>query len=195
MVKAGFIVEGASEKIIVESAAFLALLQSYGYELVKPVVDAGGGGNLLPRNIEAFISRLDTAEVDQIFILTDLEDEPHVEEVRDRVAHPRIRFAFVAVKALEAWYLADSQAMNTWLGTRDFFEPTPEQTQNKPWDRLKEIAAEHGVRGPGSKVTFANRAVRHLGFTVECSARHSECPSALELVNFLSSQNSPPASE
>ena len=31
--------------------------------------------------------------------------------MRDRIAHERIDFVFVAVKALEAWYLADSQAM------------------------------------------------------------------------------------
>ncbi|PYD88672.1 hypothetical protein DNF23_32565 [Pseudomonas syringae pv. pisi] len=95
MVKAGFILEGASERM---------------------VVDANGGGKLLPQNIDAFIARLDTAGAERIFVLTDLEGEAQVATVRERVAHQRIHFAFIAVKALEAWYVADSVAMNAWLG-------------------------------------------------------------------------------
>ncbi|WP_419736303.1 hypothetical protein [Pseudomonas sp. COR18] len=185
MVKAGFIVEGASERIVVESLSFRTLLQSCGYELVTPVVDANGGGNLLPHNIEAFVDRLDEAGAQEIFILTDLEDEAHVQTVRDRVSHQRIRFAFVAVKALEAWFLADTQAMNAWLKTDDFFEEAPEQTAEKPWERVKQVAAQRGARGPGSKVAFAKKAVTHWGFSVEHSSAHPSCPSARELIEFL----------
>lgn len=77
--------------------------------------------------------------------------------MRQRVAHPRIHFAFIAVKALEAWYLADSAAMNAWLETDDFHEPIPEATPDKPWERLKQVAAERDKRGPGNKVAFAKR--------------------------------------
>jgi len=185
MVKVGFIVEGASERIIVESKIFKDFLQSRGYELITPVVDARGGGNLLPQNIGAFISRLDMAGAEKIFILTDLEDEPHVQIVRDRVAHQRIHFAFVAVKALEAWYLADSQAINAWLGTDDFFENTPEATQEKPWDRLKQIAAERNTRGPGNKVAFAKKVSQNWGFAIERAAAHPACSSARELIDHF----------
>ena len=54
-IKVGFIVEGGSEKIIVESPQFGELLNTNGYELVTPVIDAEGGGNLLPQNIDVFI--------------------------------------------------------------------------------------------------------------------------------------------
>lgn len=185
MVKAGFIVEGASERIVVESPMFRSLLHDSGYELVTPVVDAKGGGNLLPQNIDAFIARLDTAGAEQIFVLTDLEDEAQVATVRDRVAHERIRFAFIAVKALEAWYLADSRAMNVWLGTDDFHEPTPEATPDKPWERLKQVAAERGKRGPGNKVAFAKKIIKHWGFSIESAATHANCPSAHELVEYF----------
>lgn len=47
---------------------FRTLLQSCGYELVTPVIDAKGGGNLLPQNIDAFLARLDTAGVERICI-------------------------------------------------------------------------------------------------------------------------------
>lgn len=36
----------------------------------------------------------------------------------------RIDFVFVAVKALEAWYLAGNQAMNAWLEPLIFTNPT-----------------------------------------------------------------------
>ncbi len=51
MVKVGFIVEGDTEKVIVESPAFSAWLTANGITLCHPVIDAKGGGNLLPQNI------------------------------------------------------------------------------------------------------------------------------------------------
>ncbi|MAZ66824.1 MAG: hypothetical protein CMF25_06915 [Kangiellaceae bacterium] len=184
--KVGFIVEGGSEKIIVESEQFKILLANYGYELVTPVIDAEGGGNLLPQNIDAFIDRFAQKEVEQIFVLTDLEDEENVQVVRQRIEHQSIDFSFVAVKALEAWYLADSNAMNHWLGCDDFHEEFPEKTINKPWDRLREIAEERGARSTGrNKIAFAKRMSKHWGFSVEQAAQHPSCPSASELVNYF----------
>ncbi|MBR9867108.1 MAG: DUF4276 family protein [Oceanospirillales bacterium] len=183
--RVGFIVEGGSEKVIVESTHFRDFLDRNGYELVTPVIDAKGGGNLLPQNIEVFIERFDLKSVDQICVLTDLEDDPSVESVQQRIAHESIECSFVAVKALEAWYLADSSAMNIWLGITDFYEEQPEQTQGKPWDRLKEIAIEKGKRGPGQKISFAKKITKHHGFSVEHAAQHQNCPSATELVNYF----------
>lgn len=183
--KIGFIVEGGSEKIIIESPQFRAFLNKHGCELVTPVIDAEGGGNLLPQNIEEFISRLEQKEVDAIYVLTDLEDELHIETVRKRVRHTKVTFAFIAVKALEAWYLADTDAMNTWLGTQDFYEPEPEKTVGKPWDRLKEIAAEKGKRGPGQKISFAKRITKYWHFAIEHAAKHEACPSAAELISHF----------
>ena len=183
--KIGFIVEGGSEKIIIESPQFRAFLNKHGYELVTPVIDAEGGGNLLPQNIEEFISRLEQKQVDAIYVLTDLEDELHIETVRQRVRHTKITFAFIAVKALEAWYLADTDAMNTWLGTQDFYESEPEKTVGKPWDRLKEIAAEKGKRGPGQKISFAKRITKYWHFAIENAAKHEACPSAAELISHF----------
>ena len=177
-----------SEKIVVESKAFREFLVQYDYELVTPVIDANGGGNLLPQNIEDFIARLTNNDVDRVFILTDLEDEPSVDEVKQRVAHAKVDATFVAVKALEAWFLADSNAMKQWLKCDEFNEPEPEQTINKPWERLKEIAEENDERGPGSsKVAFAKRMVKHWGFDVQNAANHPACLSAEELVSYFSS--------
>ena len=51
MVRIGFVVEGDTEKIVIESAAFCAWAKSQGIEICSPVVNAEGGGNLLPQNI------------------------------------------------------------------------------------------------------------------------------------------------
>lgn len=183
--RVGFIVEGGSEKIVIESTQFKDFLARNGYDLVTPVIDAEGGGNLLPNNIAEFISRLERAQVDDIYILTDLEDEPNINIVRARVAHASVKFAFIAVKALEAWYLADTSALNTWLGMQGVFEAQPEKTVNKPWDRLKELANQHQKRGPGQKISFAKRMTERWNFSIENAAKHPDCPSALELISYF----------
>ena len=112
-------------------------------------------------------------------------NEESVELVRQRIAHKSIEFSFVAVKALEAWYLADSSAINSWLGISDFYEAEPEQTPEKPWNRIKEIATEKGKRGPGQKVAFAKKITKHYGFSVVTAAAHPNCPSATELFKYF----------
>jgi hypothetical protein len=188
MVRVGFIVEGDSEKIVVESADFQAFLQENEFLLVNPVVNAKGGGNLLPQNIDAYLNRLDQQAVDIIVVLTDLEDEESVDLVRERISNPRINIIFVAVKALEGWFLADSVAMNKWLGIDDFSELQPEQTLNKPWDRLKELSNALGKQGPGNKTAFAKKMTKHFGFSIRQAASHPQCRSAQELVHFFTTQ-------
>lgn len=87
---------------------------------------------------------------------------------------------FIAVKALEAWFLADTDAMRRWLNAPEFFEPAPEQTPGMPWERLKEIAKEQGSRGPGgNKVLFAKKMCGvDLRYEIDRAARHPACPSA-----------------
>ena len=51
MVKIGFIVEGATEKIILESSDFFAYLKSLSVNFISDIIDAEGSGKLLPQNI------------------------------------------------------------------------------------------------------------------------------------------------
>ena len=187
MVKVGFIVEGDSEKIVIESSRFKDFLKSCNCQLITPVINAGGGGNLLPKNSDVYLARLRQLSVDKILVVTDLEMEPSVAVVRERIHNPDIDIIFVAVKALEAWYLADTTAMQNWLGDKNFCEPHPEQTVAMPWDRLAEIARQLDKRGPGkSKTAFAKRMVKHHGFSIESAASHPDCPSAREVVVYFS---------
>ncbi|MGN6842982.1 hypothetical protein ACTHUM_15490, partial [Neisseria sp. P0021.S006] len=105
MVKVGFIVEGSCEKIIIESEAFKTFLHRNDFELIEPVVDANGAGNLLPHNIEPFIGVLEANGAERLYILTDSDGLP-VEGVKERISHAKITAYFIAVKAIEAWFLA-----------------------------------------------------------------------------------------
>ena len=142
MVKVGFIVEGDTEKLIVESPAFVDWLVANGITLVSPVVNAKGGGNLLPRNIGPFVATLQRTQAEHIVILTDLENEANPAVVRARIGQQQNHLIFIAVKAIEAWFLADTQALRKWLDIATIEEPTPEATPDLPWERLKSIASE-----------------------------------------------------
>ncbi len=187
MVRIGFIVEGGSEKVIVESKQFRDWLHQNGIELVFPVIDAKGGGNLLPKNIEPLVGRFRSLGVDHICVLTDLEEEPNAQTVKNRIENSNVSFVFVAVKALEGWYLADTEAMNKWLKESDFYEEFPELTHSKPWDRLKEIAQNLNRTGPGNKISFAKKMVKYFNFQISSSAQHNNCDSAKELIRELRS--------
>lgn len=185
MVKVGFIVEGETEKIIIESDKFKEFLKQNNYELVNPVIDAKGGGNLLPSNIEPFIKRLKDSQAEMIVVLTDLEDEISVEKVKERIEHSEIKVIFVAVKAIEAWFLADTEAMKSFLKVDNFMEEFPEHTEKMPQERIQELAIKYTNRGIGSsKPMFAKKMLK-LGFSIENSANHPNCPSAKAMIDYF----------
>lgn len=181
--KIGFIVEGDTEKIVIDSENFKQWATQQGIEIYQPVLDAKGGGNLLPQNIEPLIQRLKDA--DHIVILTDLEYEASPQAVRDRIGTTHTSLIFIAVKAIEAWFLADTLALKQWLKT-DVSEIYPEKTENMPWERLKELAKDCEQRGIGtSKPAFAKRVTKYYGFSLERAASHPNCPSAKEFHDNL----------
>lgn len=178
MVRVGFIVEGGTEKIVVESKQFKEWAHQFGIEVCSPVIDAEGGGNLLPHNIEPMIAQLQLSNPDHIVILTDLEYDPTPETVLERIGTGHTNLIFIAVKAFEAWFLADSIAMQKWLSVDNYFEERPEETVGMPWERIKEVAAQLGKRGPGGvKLGFAKKMVNKFGFNISSAATHPNCPS------------------
>ena len=188
MVRVGFIVEGDSEQIVVSSPLFQQFLTRHNHQLVTPVINAKGGGNLLPQNIEVFLSRLKQQNVDKIVVVTDLEGEASADAVRERIGHAELDVIFVAIKALEAWYLADTEAMRSWLKDEDFYETQPEQTVGMPWNRVIEVAKLRKKQGPGSKTSFAKKIVKHHHFSIENAANHPGCPSAKEMLDYFAGE-------
>jgi hypothetical protein len=185
MVTIGFIVEGDTEKILIESDIFKSWANQQGISICLPVLNAKGGGNLLPENIEPLIKRLKSKNPDHIVILTDLEHEANPQAVKNRIGTQYTNLIFIAVKAIEAWFLADSIALSQWLKTK-VFEEYPEETATMPWERLRELAEQLKQKGTGSnKPRFAQRMTQYYGFELARAANHPNCPSAKEFHDGL----------
>jgi hypothetical protein len=183
MVKVGFVVEGYCEKILLESSNFRDWAEQNSIQICDPIINACGGGNLCQKNIEASITECRLlANPDKIMVLTDLECDPCVTATKARIGNGTIDQIIVAKKALEAWFMADTEAMRRWFKNDDFQgEPKPENTLGMPWDSLKEIARNHHKekRGPGTrKTSFAKTMINLFGFSIERAANHPNCSSA-----------------
>lgn len=186
MVKVGFIVEGDTEKILLESKNFKEWAKNIGVDICHPIENAKGSGNLLPKHIVPLVERLKLQAPAYIIILTDLEHDPNKQAVIDRIGTEHTQLIFIAIKAIEAWFLADTLALNKWLKLEDVYEDFPEATLEMPWERLKELANQYNKRGPGgSKPVFAKQMTKHHGFSLERAADHANCPSATEFYRFL----------
>ena len=112
MVKVGFICEGDTERKIIESTAFQRTLSNLGITCVKPIEDADGNGNLLPHNIEPIRTKLFAAGANLIFVLTDLDQDATITITKQRISELSNQIIIVAVKAIEAWFLADSNLLS-----------------------------------------------------------------------------------
>jgi hypothetical protein len=195
----GFIVEGETERIIVESKNFSSYLNKYGLNLVSPVVDAKGNGNLLPRYLEQHVIQICAANsnnVDHIFVLTDLEDEPGFLHIKNRINHKKIHpdLVLISVKAIESWLIADSKSLSKALGDSDeFLFLKPEDTVEKPWEFLKKFCHSNKIRGPGPlKTGFAKKMIRS-GFDIDNIVTHPNLKSVKYLKKVLENINNYPA--
>lgn len=182
MVSIGFVVEGDSDVYLPQSKTFRDWLRNdFGIEILDPVVNAGGNGNLCSRNIGEYVERLRIqARPQKILVLADLDPDdcaPCIAERKRLMSASAADGIVIARKAIESWFLADTDAMKRWSGDPDFYEPEPETLTGMPWDRLKEIGRERG-RGPGSKVAFARKFIRDFGFDIRTAAQHPSCHSA-----------------
>lgn len=185
--KVGFIVDGPSDKIVVESEPFSEWLGDRGIRRRDPVVVVGGqrrGGGI---GALSTLLRKQAGDIDYVIQLTDLDPDagvPCISARRAFVESVEVDLVVVVKKAMESWFLADSRAMRKWTKDQWFFEEEPEAPPGMPWERLKEIGMGFG-RGPGSKVSFAKRFVRRYGFSILAAAEHPKCASARYFVQKL----------
>ena len=187
MVTVGFVVEGDSDKYLVESELFRTwLCEECNLKVVDKVANAKG--NMRSRYIEDQVRllRQDT-NPDKVIVLADLDPDervPCVQARKELVGSKGIDLVIIAKKALESWFLADTEAMRRWLGDDTFYEVAPETLTGMPWDRLRELRDKKG-RGLGTKGSFPRQFILRHGFDVRRAAQHANCPSARYFVERL----------
>ncbi|SOD79105.1 DUF4276 family protein [Spirosoma fluviale] len=177
MVKVGFIVEGACEKIILKATEFKAYLQSKGIEQVGDVIDMDGKGNLKSSSQRMItqVQLLRDSGAVYVVILRDMDNAKSFSAVKNEVYQAEDTEVCIAVQELEAWFLADSNTLSTLFQT-SFTCDLPETIIN-PFELLVALRKQYTGRGIGDKKVFA-RTMLVNGFTIENAAKHPNCPSA-----------------
>jgi hypothetical protein len=178
MIKVGFICEGYTEKILLESPAFKAILANLNIETAQ-IINAEGCENLLPKNIQAHVTILEDEGAQILFILTDLDNAACISHTKNRVSARPNDIVIVACKKIEAWFLAGSSTMSQLLKTPNFKFDNPEE-EKEPFETINQLLIDRTGRGVGrrsGKTTLANRMIQ-LGFDLSDAAAHPNCPSA-----------------
>ncbi len=182
MVKLGFIVEGDTEKILLESEGFKKLLTSYNLDFIPDILNAGGNGNLLPNNIIQFTQILVSKGANKIIILTDLDKDKYVTETKNRISPLVDQICIVSKKQIEARFLADTLALSNFLKSNNFSFTEPELF-DEPFEEIKNIRMKlNNGRGIGDKKILANYMVKN-NFSFERAASHPNCSSANYFLN------------
>ncbi len=186
MVKLAFIGEGATEKIILESSEFRKYLRSIKIDFIEQVIDATGNGNLLPKNIAGFVSRLKDLGANVIFILTDLDEDKCITLTKDRIDPKAQHIIIVSVKEIESWFLAETECMSKFFGDSNFICDEPEKFDD-PFSEIKALRLQKSGRGIATKRTLANLLVHKFGFSISRAANHANCSSAKYFINKMKS--------
>ncbi|MEA5403358.1 hypothetical protein VB776_10555 [Arcicella sp. DC2W] len=177
MVNIGFICEGYTELFILESDTFKNLLNELGLHSVG-VINVQGNGNLLPHNIKSHRENLFNKGASVIFILTDLDQEQCITKTRLRITESENQIIIVAVKQIEAWFLADYIAMNTiFKGDYSFEFP---ENEDIPFETIRTKYFEkfrRGLVGRDEKKRLAQKMI-NARFSIQNAAEHPNCPSA-----------------
>jgi hypothetical protein len=177
LVKLGFITEGATEKMILESADFRNLLSELRIDFIPEVIDVVGNGNLLPHNIEKHSQILFNKGATKIIILTDLDHDVCITRTKQRIQPLENHIVVVSIKQIESWFLSDSSAMRNFLRTANFDNSNPELHSN-PYEEIKNMRIAKINQGLGSKIFLASIMIKHNGFSVRNAAEHPNCISA-----------------
>ncbi|PWV45358.1 hypothetical protein [Chitinophaga sp. S165] len=187
MIKVGFIVEGATEFILLKSMSFNEFLKKNNIELVN-VINAGGSGNLLPHNIESYIQLLERNEAEKIVILTDLDQDLCITRTKNRIKSRPQDLLVIAVQQIESWFLACTPAMRQLLKTDDFFFPLPE-AERIPYQTINRLMVDHTGRGIGNnsagKIKLIKRLLEQHELDLSISAEHPSCPSVQYFIKTI----------
>lgn len=191
MVQVGFICEGYTEQILLQSDFFKDFLHSINIDPL-PIINAEGSANLLPHNIVSYITRLEHLGAQRIVILTDLDDDKCITLTKDRVSARPIDIVVIAVKKIESWFLACTPALRQLLGDPGYNYDQPEEVID-PFETINGLLVKYTNRGIGKKtagkIKLATRMIA-CGFDFIKASEHPNCPSVRYFVTQLNSLSS-----
>ncbi len=189
--KLGFIGEGSTEKKVLESGNFRRLLNELEIDFVPDVINAEGGGKFTDENVERWANILMDKGASHILILTDKEKATCITSVRQEVDPQNEYIVIVAVKMIEAWFLADSDAMSQIL-KQNYVCPNPEEVGT--FEFIKSEKKRLTGRGVGNKKMLIRRILQS-DFDLQKAAAHEQCPSAAYFLKKLKSFSTSTPSE
>lgn len=178
MVKVGFICEGLSDRIIIESSDFGRILNDCGIELTN-VISVGGVQFLSNEKRESHREILLSQGASCVIVIRDKDNVECFTNVKELYQINQKEHFVIAQKELESWFLADHNVLSKCLGLEDLYFEFPEN-QTKPFEYIKSYRG----RGMKSKNAFAEKMVL-LGFSLENAANHPNCHSAKYFIKKL----------
>ena len=176
MVKIGFIVEGRCDKAVLNSPAFRKIVAGLSLWITGDIENAKGKNNLSGEKGDSYVNVLRDKGASHIVILRDLDELTDLEAAKQEVIRAGDISLCVAIRELEAWFLANSGTLSAIFKT-NFYCEHPEQESN-PKETLKILSQRfRNGRGIDDEVKFTNLMLAN-GFSIERAAAHPNCPSA-----------------
>jgi hypothetical protein len=176
MVKIAFICEDDAGKKIVDSEDFEQILQQNDVELLHPVYNVKGKGNLTEENVRGLVGTASDAGAKCVFLLTDMDLDACTTVTRQKLIQDPLCKIIVCKKAIESWFLADTDAISAVLKQNGYFE-YPEEPPI-PFDTINQL---HKDVFNGRGISKAILPIKMIGngFSLVKAANHPNCSSAL----------------
>lgn len=183
MVKIAFICEDDAGKKIVEFEDFGQILLNNNTELLRPVYNVKGKGNLTEENVRGLVDIALDAGAELIFLLTDMDLDYCATATKKKIIQGPLCKVIVCKKAVESWFLADTDAISALLNRNGYFE-YPEEPLI-PFDTINQLHKETFDGRGISKAILPNKMIRN-GFSLLNAANHPNCSSALYFLQNIS---------
>ncbi len=134
-----------------------------------------------------YVEILEKDGAESIIILTDLDKDICITQTKERISARKQDIVIIAVKQIEAWFLASSIAMGKLLNQPDFHFTAPESEFN-PFETINYPMVENTGRGVGKKTAGKIKLVSQLldnNLDLYQTAGHPNCPSAKYFLSQL----------
>lgn len=176
--KIGFICEGESDEIILQSPQFISFLEKINLELVY-IQPIGGKKQMEDGRIEPYYRKVLDYGAEKVIVLKDGDKD--CRDSKQKVGEFDNMIVSIAVREVENWYLADFTLLSKLNSSFELSEPP--ETISKPENFINNVRSK---TFKGSKPALAKSVVRS-GFSIENAAKNSE--SAKYFIKKLESLN------